>query len=178
MEHADSTRHHARTALRAAALATLAVLGAAAQAEGLKLRAAETSYTGRPAPEYAPTNYHISTNSIRLFGDYYFFDPSAGTAGSTAGGLVGGFRASTGIVGLSQTQALYEARPESLQSLPYVGLGYSHLWFTGQLSLNADFGLASQARGRGLFNSASALDDVTSQVRWAPVMAVNMRYAF
>ena len=178
MGHADSTSHLARTALRAAALATLAALGAVAQAEGLTLRAAEASYGGRPAPEYAPTNYHVSTNSIRLFGDYYFYDPSAGTAGSAPGALTGGFRASTGVVGLSQTQALYEARPESLQSLPYVGLGYSHLWFTGQLSLNADFGLASQAHGRGLFSSASALDDVTSQLRWAPVMGVNMRYAF
>lgn len=178
MGHADSTSHPARTALRAAALATLAALCAVAQAEGLTLRAAESSYVGRPAPEYAPTNYHISTNSIRLFGDYYFYDPSAATAGVTPSALTGGFRASTGVVGLSPTQTLYEARPESLQSLPYVGLGYSHLWFTGQLSLNADFGLASQAHGRGLFSSASALDDVTSQLRWAPVMGVNMRYAF
>ena len=178
MEHADSTRHHARTALRVAALATLTALGAGAQAEGLTLRALEASYNGHPAPEYAPTNYHVSTNSIRLFGDYYFYDPSAGSAGTGPGGLTGGFRASTGVVGLSPPSSLYEARPELLQSLPYVGLGYSHLWFTGQLSLNADFGLASQAHGHGLFNSASALDDVTSQLRWAPVMGVNMRYAF
>ena len=176
MEHADSTRHHART-LRAAALAMLALAGAGAQAEGLTLRGQESNY-GRSATEYALTNYHVSSNSIRLFGDYYFFQPATDNASGTPASLLGGFRASTGIVGLSQTATLYEARPESLQSLPYVGLGYSHLWFTGQLSLNADFGLASQAHGRGLFNSASALDDVTSQLRWAPVMAVNMRYAF
>ena len=178
MGHADSTRRHARAALQGATLATLMAIALGAQAEGLTLRAQEGPGLGRSLPEYALTNYHVSTNSIRLFGDYYFFEPTQGSPGSTLGSLMGGFRASTGVVGLSPSASLYEARPDALQSLPYVGLGYSHLWFTGQLSLNADFGLASQNHGRGLFNSASALDDVTSQVRWAPVMAVNMRYSF
>jgi len=62
--------------------------------------------------------------------------------------------------------------------LPYIGLGYSHLWLKSQLSLNADFGLASQVHGHGLLTSASSLDDVASQLRWAPVMAVNVRYSF
>ena len=176
MEHADSTRHHART-LRAAALAMLAFTGAGAQAEGLMLRGQEPNY-GRSAPEYALTNYHVSSNSIRLFGDYYFFQPTPDNASSAPASLLGGFRASTGIVGLSQTATLYEARPESLQSLPYVGLGYSHLWFTGQLSLNADFGLASQTHGHGLFNSPSSLDEANTQLHWSPVMAVNVRYSF
>ena len=61
-----------------------------------------------------------------------------------------------------------------MQSLPYIGLGYSHLWFNSQLSLNADFGLASQAHGHGLFNSPSSLDDPNSPLHWAPVMAVNV----
>jgi hypothetical protein len=65
-----------------------------------------------------------------------------------------------------------------LQSLPYIGLGYSHLWFNSQLSLNADFGLTSPNHARGLFSNASGLDDVTSQLRWAPLMAVNVRYSF
>jgi hypothetical protein len=74
--------------------------------------------------------------------------------------------------------SLYQGRPDPLQSLPYVGLGYSHLWFNSQLTLNADFGLTSQSHGRGLFSSPSSLDDVTNQVRWAPVMAVNVHYSF
>ncbi|HYP34252.1 MAG TPA: hypothetical protein VES00_20465, partial [Burkholderiaceae bacterium] len=78
----------------------------------------------------------------------------------------------------AQPLSLYETRPDPLQNLPYVGLGYSRLYLKSQLSLNADFGLASQNRGHGLFNSASSLDDVTSQLRWAPVMAVNVRYSF
>ena len=91
---------------------------------------------------------------------------------------MGGFRASTGVVGLAQPMSLYDTRPDPLQSLPYIGLGYSHLLFNSQFSLNADFGLASQNHGHSLLGSASSLDDVTNQVRWAPVMAVNVHYAF
>ncbi|MEO6449594.1 MAG: hypothetical protein ABIO42_10170 [Burkholderiaceae bacterium] len=173
-----STRRATRAPLRAAALAALAVLTMGAQAEGLMLRAQESSYSPHTAAEYALTNAHSQSNSIRLFGDYYFFDPVRSNMGPTLGSLVGGFRASTGIVGLAQPMSLYETRPDSLQSLPYIGLGYSHLYFNSLLSLNADFGLASQTHGRGLFNSASSLDEVTSQLRWAPVMAVNVRYSF
>ncbi|MET0383288.1 MAG: hypothetical protein ABW032_07695, partial [Burkholderiaceae bacterium] len=72
---------------------------------------------------------------------------------------------------------------EDAPSMPYIGLGYSHLWVNSQLILNADFGLASQnpagaGRVRGLFNRTQSLDDVTGDLRWAPVMAVNVRYSF
>ena len=178
MEHSSPTGRRARAHPKAAALAILATLTMGAQAEGLTLRPQESSYAKHTPEEYALTNYRAPSNSIRLFGDYYFFDPAQSNMGPALASLVGGFRASTGVVGLAQPMSLYEMRPESLQSLPYVGLGYSHLWFNSQLSLNADFGLASQNHGHGLFSSASSLDDVTSQLRWAPVMAVNVRYAF
>ncbi len=178
MGHSFSTGRRVRAPLKTATLAILAALAMSAQAEGLTLRAQESSYGTHAVAEYALTNYHAPSNSIRLFGDYYFFDPAHSNMGPTLGSLVGGFRASTGIVGLSQPMTLYEARPDSLQSLPYFGLGYSHLWLNSQLSVNADFGLASQNHGHGLFSSASSLDDVTSQLRWAPVMAVNVRYSF
>ena len=178
MGHSRSTGRRSRALLKAAALAFLAGSAMSAQAEGLTLRPQESSYPTRSVAEYALTNYHATTSSIRLFGDYYFFDPAHSNMGPTLGSLVGGFRASTGVVGLAQPMSLYQARPDPLQSLPYIGLGYSHLYFHSQLSLNADFGLASQNHGHGLFNSASSLDDVTSQLRWAPVMAVNVRYSF
>jgi hypothetical protein len=178
MGTSQSTGCRSRAHLKVAALAFLAALTMGAQAEGLTLRTAENSYASRVAPEYALTNNHLSSSSIRLFGDYYFFDPAHSNMGPTLGSLVGGFRASTGIVGLAQPMSLYETRPDALQSLPYIGLGYSHLWFNSQLSLNADFGLASQNHGHGLFTSGSSLDDVTNQLRWAPVMAVNVRYSF
>ena len=179
MGHSLSTGRRSRVPLaKGAALAVLAVLAMDVQAEGLTLRAQESAYGSRSVPEYALTNFHSPASGIRLFGDYYFFDPARSNMGPTLGSLVGGFRASTGVVGLAQPMSLYEARPDPLQSLPYIGLGYSHLYFNSQLSLNADFGLASQNHGHGLFSSASSLDDVTSQLRWAPVMAVNVRYSF
>jgi hypothetical protein len=178
MEPSLSTAHRARVGRQAAALAILAATTLGAQAEGLVLRAYENPTALRTGAEYALTNSHIPGSSIRLFGDYYFFDPAQGNLGPAMGSLVAGLRASTGVVGLAQPLSLFDTRPEPLQSLPYIGLGYSHLWLKSQLSLNADFGLASQIHGHGLLTSPSSLDDVTSQLRWAPVMAVNVRYAF
>src|SRR5947208_2949677 len=87
---------------RAAALATLLVLTMGAQAEGLTLHAHESAYGTHSTNEYALTNSHIQAAGIRLFGDYYFFDPARSNMGPALGSLVGGFRASTGVVGLTQ----------------------------------------------------------------------------
>jgi hypothetical protein len=172
MGHAVSTGRH-----KTAALALLTVLTMGAQAQGLAQRAQESTTGTHSSAEYALTITRVPANSIRLFGDYYFFDPAQSNMGPVMSSLVGGFRASTGVVGLAQPMSLYDARPDPLQSLPYIGLGYSHLWLKSQLSLNADFGLES-GHGRGLFGNATSLDEVTSQLRWAPVMAVNVRYSF
>ena len=174
MEPSLSTTRRAR----AAALAILAATTLGVRAEGLVLRGYENPTTTHAGSEYALTNSHLPTGSIHLLGDYYFVDPNQTSLGPATSSLVGGFRASTGVVSLAQPLSLYETRPDPLQSLPYIGLGYSHLWFKSQLSLNADFGLASQTHGHGLLTSPSSLDDVTSQLRWAPVMAVNVRYSF
>jgi len=179
MGHSHSTGRRARPRLQWTVAASLATSMIGAQAEGLTLRLQESSYGSNSSAEYALTNYRAPANSIRLFGDYYFFDPAQSNGGPMTSSLMGGFRASTGVVGLAQPMSLYETRPDPLQNLPYIGLGYSHLYLNSQLSLNADFGLASQSNhGRGLFGSTSALDDVTNQLRWAPVMAVNVRYSF
>ena len=178
MQPSLSTAHRVRAGRRAAALAILAATALGAQAEGLVLRAYENPTATHTGSEYALTNSHIPGSSIRLLGDYYFSEPAQATLGPTTGSLLEGFRASTGVVGLAQPLSLFDTRPDPLQNLPYIGLGYSHLWFKSQLSLNADFGLASQTHGRGLLSSPSSLDDVTSQLRWAPVMAVNVRYSF
>ena len=178
MGHSTSTRRPARACHRVATMAILAALTVGVHAQGSVLRAQEGAYAPHTAAEYALTNNRSTNGSLRVFSDYYFFDAAPGNMGPTLGSLVGGLRASTGVVGLAQPLSLYDARPDPLQSLPYVGLGYSHLWFNSQLSLNADFGLASQAHGHGLFNSPSSLDDVNSPLHWAPVMAVNVRYSF
>ena len=177
MGHATSTGRHV-CAGTIALPAILAVLTMGAQAQGSVARSQDSAFPQHTAAEYALTNNRSNTGSLRVFSDYYFFDSAPGNLGPTLGSLVGGLRASTGVVGLSQPLSLYDTRPDPLQNLPYIGLGYSHLWFNSQLSLNADFGLASQSHGHGLFNSASSLDDANTQLHWSPVMAVNVRYSF
>ncbi len=178
MGHAYSTGRRSRAGHQVAALAMLAALTMGAEAQGTALRTLEGVYPQHTAAEYALTNNPSTSGSLRVFNDYYFFEGSQGNLGPTLGNVVGGLRASTGVVGLSRPLSLYDTRPDPLQSLPYIGLGYSHLWFNSQLSLNADFGLASQSHGHGLFSSASTLDDANGQLHWAPVMAVNVRYSF
>jgi hypothetical protein len=182
MEHSHSARHGVRWSRWVTAMGALCA-ASAIQAEGLLLRPPENSISDHSPSEYALAHMRNSANSIHLFGDYYFFDPATSTLGPAMSSLLGGFRASTGVVGLGRPASLFDFQREDTQNLPYVGLGYSHLWFTGQLSLNADFGLASQSasnmnHARGLFNGSQSLDDVTGELRWAPVMAVNVRYSF
>ncbi|HEX7638928.1 MAG TPA: hypothetical protein VF457_11070 [Burkholderiaceae bacterium] len=132
---------------------------------------------------YALTHARSPANSVRVLGNYYFFDPTQSTLGPTISSLLGGFRVSTGIAGFGQPLTPFDPPRDGLPNLPYVGLGYSHLWFNSQLSLNADFGLASQSgaglgRLRGLFGIAPGLEEPAGDPRWAPVMAVNMSFSF
>jgi len=182
MGHQHSTRRGLRCSRSILALGLMAA-GGVAQAQGLGLHAPDNSISAHSPSEYALAHTHAPLNSIRLFGDYYLFDPAQSNMGPILSSLVGGFRLSTGVVGLGQSMSLFDTQPESTQSLPYVGLGYSHLWFNSQLSFNADFGLTSQTipgvgRVRGLFGGTQSLDDVTGDLRWAPVMGVNVRYSF
>jgi hypothetical protein len=179
MGHSHRTRLGVRSSRRIAAMA-LVLASAASQAEGLVLHAPQNPLR---APIERLAHPHMPATSIRLVGDYYFFDPARTDLGPVLGSFVGGFRASTGVAGFGQPMSLFESQPDLSQNAPYLGLGYSHLWFNSQLSLNADFGLATQnasATGhlRGLPNGSQSLDDITRELRWAPVMAVNVSYSF
>jgi hypothetical protein len=173
-----------------AILMAACVLPGAPRAQGLDLRGAESPNVWRPtsaanafaglslAP--APT----SPTSLHLFSDYYFIDPARTGLGPRMTSLFGGFRASTGFTGPSQPLSLFDRAPDASQSLPYLGLGYSHLWLNNTLSLKADLGLSSQnpwvanhLRGTPPPGTQN-LDDVTRDLRWAPVMAVNLSYSF
>ena len=84
---------------------------------------------------------------------------------------------------IGPVSTLFEAPIDTQQSLPYLGLGYSHFWFNSQLSLNADFGLASPGgpwalHPRNLLGNTPASDDITHDLHWLPVMAVNVKYWF
>jgi hypothetical protein len=181
MGHSHSARCGAHW-LRGAIALSLSAVSGLCPADEPGLHAPDNSITAHSPSEYALAHTRAPANSVRLFGDYYLFDPAQSTLGPTMGSLIGGFRVSTGVVGFSQTLSLFDTPPESAASSPYIGLGYSHLWFNSQLTFNADFGLASQGAGagraRGLFNGAPSFDDVAGDLRWAPVMAVNVHYSF
>jgi hypothetical protein len=189
MGHSHSTsqpRFRASFAAAAILLAALAPLGAA-HAQGLDLRGAENPNVWRPTSaanafaglSLAPAP--LSPNSLHLFSDYYFIDPARTDLSPKMTSLFGGFRASTGFTGPSQPLSLFDRSPEASQALPYLGLGYSHLWLNNTLSVKADLGLSSQnpwvaSHLRG--TPTPTLDDVTRDLRWAPVMAVNLSYSF
>jgi len=188
MRYVDSTRKPRRRArlLAAGTLLAIAVHGACAQ--GLRLGQDDTLSVWRPtsaANAFAGLSLaraHAGS-TLHLFNDYYFYDPARGNLGPVLGGLLGGFRASTGTAAGVPPMTLFDNLPESNQNLPYLGLGYSHLWLNNSLSLNADLGLASQnplasPRLHALANGTPSLDDVTRDLRWAPVMSVSLGFSF
>lgn len=188
MRHVVSTRQPRRRA-RLLALATLlAACGAGAQAQSLPLGQVDAPSAWRPtSPSNAFAGLSLARartgSSLHLFNDYYFYDPARGSLGPMLGSILGGFRASTGAAGQMAPLSLFENLPESAQSLPYLGLGYSHLWLNNALSVNADLGLASQnpwgsARLHSSANGTPSLDDVTRDLRWAPVMSVSLGFSF
>ena len=189
MGHSHSTRQMPFRAPFAAAAILLAAcaLPGAAHAQGLDLRGAENPNVWRPTSaanafaglSLAPAP--ASPTSLHLFSDYYFVDPARTGLSPRMTSLFGGFRASTGFTGPSQPLSLFDKSPDVSEALPYLGLGYSHLWLNNTLSVKADLGLASQnpwtaSHLRG--TPTPTLEDVTRDLRWAPVMAVNLSYSF
>ncbi len=190
MEHSNSARRGVRWSRRVSAMvvgSSLALAAAASHAQApaptTAPRVADGAIGDRYSSEYALAHSPNQGNSIRLFGSYYFFDPAKSNMGPVLSSLLGGFRASTGIVGLNRSVSLFDVQQERALNLPYLGLGYSRLWLTGQLSLNADVGVTSQsglnaAHLRSLFSGTPSLDETAGELRWAPVMAVNLHYSF
>jgi hypothetical protein len=179
MEQSHSARPRVRWSLLAAAMAAACVLhGTARAGDGA------TPATTRPADSpYQLAPARSTASPVRALGSYYLFDPAQSTFGPTMTSLLGGLRLSTGVVGLGQPMSVLDNPHDSAQNLPYFGLGYSHLWFHSQLSLNADFGLASGSsvgfgRGHGLLGTLPSIEETSGDPRWAPVMAVNVRYSF
>jgi len=169
--------------------AVLAVACAATCAQSLLLAPEDTPNVWRPTSAsnafagLSLARARPTPGSPHLFNDYYFYDTAHGTLGPMLGGLLGGLRARGGVAGQPAPLSLFDNLPESSQNLPYLGLGYSHLWLNNTLSLNADLGLASQspwtsARLHGQASGTPTLDDVTRDLRWAPVMSVNLSYSF
>src|ERR1700748_1323417 len=98
MGHATSTGRPVRASHRVAAMAILALLTVGAHAQSSVLRTEEGAYQQHTAAEYALTSNRPTNGGLRVFGDYSFFDAAQGNLGPTLGPLVGGLRASTGVV--------------------------------------------------------------------------------
>lgn len=179
MEQSHSARPGVRRSLVAAVMAAACALHGTARASN-----DATAPTTRPADNpYQLAPPRAGASLVHPLGSYYLFDPAQSTLGPTMTSLLGGFRLSTGVVGLGLPMSATDHPHDSAQSLPYLGLGYSHLWFHSRLSLNADFGLASGSsvgfgRGRGLLGALPSVEETSGDPRWAPVMAVNVRYSF
>lgn len=114
--------------------------------------------------------------------DYYPFGHLA-----VPGRAPSGLRLSGGLYGPQRPFTLFESQVDASPSQAYLGLGYSRAWSRSTLgsgfSINADLGVTSPsanngARLRGLLNGSQGLDDTMRDLRWSPVMAVNVKYSF
>jgi hypothetical protein len=172
-------RPPARTWVPGGWLPALALLGALAvsQAQGLAQRETDGPNALRPPTEAAIARETAQAAPLRL-GDYFLFGgPRA--EGTPANGM----RLSTGLFGPLHPFTLFDAPLADPAPQPYLGLGYSRAWQRSGLSLSADVGVTSPAsngaaRVRGVLGGSQNLDDAVRDLRWSPVMAVNVNYAF
>lgn len=75
------------------------------------------------------------------------------------------------------------AESDTTAAVPYLGLGYSAWWARSGLGLSADLGLAAQRPGQAVrfgrvFSGADSLDDMVRAMQLAPMLQVNLSYAF
>ncbi|HEY6132353.1 MAG TPA: hypothetical protein VIW70_00130 [Rubrivivax sp.] len=141
--------------------------------------------------------------SASIYGDYYFNQPLL----AAPRGL-GGFRATSGLLygaavrGLGrpaipgspgdtlslgrQTMPALDALSDdgaSSDTLPYVGIGYTRLSVNGGWGFSADVGMVSENPGgtwrfgRALLGPQN-LDDAVRNLRLAPLVQFDVRYAF
>jgi hypothetical protein len=72
---------------------------------------------------------------------------------------------------------------DSSATVPYLGVGYSGLSVKGGWSFNADLGLVALAAGNvvkfgRVFTGSQGLNDLTREMRFAPVMQMGISYSF
>lgn len=81
----------------------------------------------------------------------------------------------------STTQTLVE--PDSGAAVPYLGVGYSAWWSRAGVGLSADLGLAAQKPAQAVrfgrvMSGTESLDDMLHAMQLAPMLQVNLSYAF
>jgi hypothetical protein len=72
---------------------------------------------------------------------------------------------------------------DSSATVPYLGVGYAGLSVKGGWSFNADLGLVALAAGNvvkfgRVFTGSQGLNDLTREMRFAPVMQMGISYSF
>jgi hypothetical protein len=72
---------------------------------------------------------------------------------------------------------------DSSATVPYLGVGYTGLSTKGGWSFNADLGLVALAAGNvvkfgRVFTGSQGLNDLTREMRFAPVMQMGLSYSF
>jgi len=103
--------------------------------------------------------------------------PSAVTPSTSGSGIHGsdGFWRGVSGPGLADSEAS--------AAVPYLGLGYSAWWARTGLGVSADLGLAAQRPGQAVrfgrvMSGTESLDDMLHAMQLAPMLQVNLSYAF
>lgn len=127
-----------------------------------------------------------STGGLMLAGDRYFRWGRLGDAGGlrATGGVLLGTGSAPGPAAASDLfwRAASSTPPES-DAMPYLGLGYSAWWAKSSLGLSADLGLAAQRPGQAVrfgrvMSGSDSLDDMLRAMHIAPMLQLNLSYAF
>jgi hypothetical protein len=144
----------------------------------------------------------LQVRSISVMSDYFLTRSliGAGTLGGlyTTGGLIlnsaarsGGQTALGGQPGLLVRRTAgpgaallgSDLPADSSATVPYLGVGYAGLSVKGGWSFNADLGLVALAAGNvvkfgRVFTGNQGLNDLTREMRFAPVMQMGISYSF
>jgi hypothetical protein len=75
------------------------------------------------------------------------------------------------------------AEPDNGSATPYLGIGYSAWWARSSVGVSADLGLAAQKPGQAVrfgrvVSGTESLDDMLRAMQLAPMLQVNLSYAF
>lgn len=164
--------------------------------DGLKLQAehedawpmwqARLSHTTPTLPLWNQMSGTGSGNMM-LAGDRYFGWGRLGDSGGlrATGALLLGNGALNGQGGASDFfwRASHVGDEEQATAVPYLGLGYSAWWARTGLGVSADLGLAAQRPGQAVrfgrvFSGTDSLDGMLRAMQIAPMLQVNLSYAF
>lgn len=113
-----------------------------------------------------------------VLGDYYFDAPGLRLPAAT-----GGLRATSGLLAPAWRGSSLLPGSSSLETTPYLGIGYTGLAVKGGWGISADLGLALEnpagatRLGRAVFGN-QGFDSALRELRLSPVLQLGMRYAF